>query len=149
MGRPINKRYFGKPANADDNVLYPITGDTFYNLTIAVQVASNTETASGWILQQRSSTRFLVNDLAAGTKRTPSGSGTGNVGICKLVDKAAGSLDANEMVIVGYVSGAGVGGEPVRIRKLYNRTCRDFNNVRYKWTIQDDSSVTALILTAI
>lgn len=149
MGRPVNKRYFGKPADADDNVLYPVTGDTFFNLTIAVQVASNAETASGYILQQRSTTRFLVNDLNTGTKRTPSGAGTGNVGICKLVDSPAGSLGANEMVIVGYISGAGVGGEPIRIKKLYNRTCRDFNNVRYKWSIQDDSSVTALILTVI
>ena len=149
MGRPVNKRYFGKPADADDNVLYPLTGDTFFNVTLAVQVESNAETASGYILQQRSTTRFLVNDLATGTKKTPSGSGTGNVGICKLVDKAAGSLGANEMVLVGYVSGVGVGGSPIRIKKLYNRTCRDFNNNRYKWTIQDDSAVTALILTAI
>ena len=149
MGRPINKRYFGKLADADDDVLYPLSGDTFFNITIAVQVASNAETASGYILQQRSSTRFLVNDLRTGTKRTPSGSGTGNVGICKLVNSPAGSLGPDEMAIVGYIAGAGVGGEPIRIKKLYNRTCRDFNNVRYKWTIQDDSSVTALILTAI
>jgi hypothetical protein len=147
MGRPVNKRYFGKPADADDNVLYPLTGDTFFNVTLAVQVESNAETDSGYILQQRSTTRFLVNDLNTGTKRTPSGAGTGNVGICKLVDKAAGSLAANEIVLVGYVTG--VGGSPVRIKKLYNRTCRDFNNTRYKWTIQNDSSVTALILTAI
>lgn len=149
MGRPINKRFFGQPANADDPTLYPLTGDTFFNISISVQVASNAETEEGYILQQRSTTRFLVNDTKTGTKRTPSGAGTGNVGICKLVDKNPGSLSADEMVLLGYISGAGVGGEPIRIKKMYNRTCRDFSNNRYKWAIQDDSSLTALILTAI
>lgn len=149
MGRPVNKRFFGLPANADDPTRYPLTGDTFFNLSIAVQVSSQPETEEGYIILQRSTTKFLVNDTKTGTKKTPSGSGTGNVGICKLVNKNPGSLAADEMVIVGYISGAGVGGEPIRIKKLYNRTCRDFNNVRYKWTIQDDSSLTALILTTI
>jgi len=40
-------------------------------------------------------------------------------------------------------------GTQVRIKKLYNRTARDFNNVRYTWTIADDSTTTLLLLTAI
>ena len=144
MGRPINKRYFGLLANADDTRFAPLN-DTFYNLTINVQVASNAETTSGYIIKQRSTNKFLVNDLKTGTKLTPSGSGTGNVSICTLVDKAAGSLGADEMSINGIIAGGG--GTQVRIKKFYNRTCRDFNNNRYKWEIQDDSSVTQLILT--
>lgn len=145
MGRPLNKRWFGKLANADDSTIKPLN-DTFYNITINVQVGTNAETETGYILRQRSSTKFLVNDLKDGSKKTPAGSGTGNVGVCKLVDKAAGALGANEMSINGLVSGSGT---PVRIKKFYNRTCRDFNDNRYTWTIQDDSTATILVLTAL
>jgi len=145
MGRPLNKKWFGLIDNADDLTLKPLN-DSFYNITINVQVASNAETESGIILKQKSSKKFLVNDLKTGTKKTPAGSGTGNVGICTLVDKAAGSLAANEMSIYGYVSGTGT---PVRIKKLYNRTCRDFANNRYTWEVQEDSTETIIALTAI
>ena len=42
-----------------------------------------------------------------------------------------------------------VGGGGVFITKLYNRTCRDNNNNRYTYTINDDSTVSYLQLTAI
>lgn len=145
MGRPLNKRWFGWLDDPDDSTLKPLN-DTFYNITINVQVGSNAETESGLILKQKSSKKFLVNDTKAGTKKTPAGSGTGNVGICTLVDKAAGALGANEMSIQGHIVGDG---DQVRIKKLYNRTCRDFNNNRYTWTIQEDSTETILVLTAI
>lgn len=144
MGRPINKRYFGTLADADGGTI--AQGDSFFNITLNVQVASNSETETGYILRQRGTNKFLVNDLKTGTKQTPSGAGTGNVGICTLVDKAAGALGANEMSIQGHIVGSGT---QVRIKKLYNRTCRDFDNNRYTWEIQDDSSATILVLTAI
>lgn len=77
------------------------------------------------------------------------GAGTGTaarVSVCKLVDKADGSLGANEMSIMGQVASSG---QQVRIKKMYNRTCRDFNNVRYKWSIVDDSTATLLLLTPV
>ena len=146
MGRPLNKRWFGWLDDADDSTLAP-RNDTFYNITINVQVGSNAETEDGMILKQKSSTKFLVNDLKTGTKNKTSGSGTGNVGICKLVNKAAGSLAANEMSIQAVV--AGTAGTQVRIKKLYNRTCRDFDNNRYTWEIQEDSTETIMVVTAI
>ena len=127
MGRPINKRYFGLTSGS--------VGTEGNNITINCQVGSNAESAQGIILSQRSVRTFKVNDAA---------NGTGNEGICKLVDAAAGSLGANEMSIVGFV-----GGTSVRIAKLYNRTCRDFNNNRYQWTVTDDSSANYIVLTAI
>ena len=145
MGRPLNKKWFGWLDDADDSTLKPLN-DTFYNITINVQVASNPETESGLILRQKTPKKFLVNDTKTGTKKTPSGAGTGNVGICTLVDKAAGALAANEMSIYGYISGTGT---PVRIKKLYNRTCRDFANNRYTWQVQEDSTETVIVLTAI
>ena len=146
MGRPLNKKWFGRLADADDDRFKPLN-DTFFNIAINVQVAANAETESGIILRQRTTTKFLVNDLKDGTKLTPSGSGTGNVGVCTLVDKAAGSLDANEMSIQGTINGTD--GTQVRIKKLYNRTCRDFDNNRYTWEIENDSTETVLRLTAI
>jgi len=134
MGRPVNKRNFGL---LDDGT----------NFTVNVQVASNSESESGYILRQRSVNKFLVNDLKTGTKTTVGGTGTGNVGICTLVDKVAGGLDANEMSIQGTLDDGT--GSQVRIKKLYNRTCRDFNNNRYTYVIQNDSTASIMVLTAI
>src|SRR6056300_353554 len=134
MGRPVNKRNFGL---LDDGT----------NFTVNVQVASNSESESGYILRQRSVNKFLVNDLKTGTKTTVGGSGTGNVGICTLVDTASGSLGANEMSIQGTLDDGT--GSQVRIKKLYNRTCRDFNNNRYTYVIQNDSTASIMVLTAI
>lgn len=152
MGRPLNKRWFGLLANADDARFAPLN-DTFYNLTINVQVGANAETDTGYIIRQRSSNKFLVNDTKDGTAVTTDGKqvdgteGSGNVGVCTLVDKAAGALAANEISIDGTLDDGT--GTQVRIKKLYNRTCRDFNNNRYTWTIEDDSTATVLRLTAI
>ena len=134
MGRPVNKRNFGL---LDDGT----------NFTINCQVASNSESESGYILRQRSVNKFLVNDLKTGTKTTVSGTGTGNIGICTLVDKVAGGLGANEMSIQGTLDDGT--GNQVRIKKLYNRTCRDFNNNRYTYVIQNDSTASIMVLTAI
>jgi len=138
MGRPVNKRYFGL---LDDGT----------NIAISCQVASNAESETGYIIKQKSSNKFLVNDLKTGTNKTVAAavldSGVqGNVGICKLVNVADGSLSANEMSISAYVVG---GTSMIRIKKLYNRTCRDFNNVRYKWAITNDSTASIMTVTAI
>jgi hypothetical protein len=130
MGRPVNKRYFGA---TDGSV-----GTEGNNFTVNVKVGSNAVSETGIILKQKGPRRFRVDDAA---------DGSGNEGICTLVNKAVGSLAANEMMIQGFVAGAN--GNVVRIAKLYNRTCRDFNNNRYKWTIVDDSSENYLELTAI
>ena len=133
MGRPINKRNFGLLADGT-------------NITINCQVAANAESALGYIIRQRSVNKFLVNDAKDGTKQTAAGAGTGNVGVCTLVNKAQGALDANEMSIDGVVAG---GAQGIKIKKLYNRTCRDFSNNKYKWAVSNDSTASLLVLTAI
>jgi len=40
-------------------------------------------------------------------------------------------------------------GERVTIKKLFNRTATDFNNNRYTWALEDDSTDTVLRVTAI
>jgi len=133
MGRPINKRYLGTLAATDGGTMPE--GDDEFNLTAIVKVGTNSVSESGIVLRQRAETRFKVDDAA---------NGGGNEGVCELVDKAVPG--DNEMVLKGYVNGEGDG---VNIRKLHNRTMIDFDNNRYTWEIQDDSSQTLLVLTAI
>ena len=128
MGRPLNKRYFG-------TVLDEVGAEASENLTVSVKVGANTASATGIILSQRSETKFKVDD---------SNDGTGNEGICTLVNKATGALGNNEMSLQGFVSG-----DAVYIRKVQNRTMIDFDNNRYTWEIQDDSTANILVLTAI
>jgi len=131
MGRPLNKRYFGATSDGSD-----LTGEG--TLTVSVKVGSNSASALGIILSQRSETKFKVNDDPANG---------GNEGVCTLVNKATGSLAANEMSLQGFVDGTD--GNAVYIRKVQNRTMIDFDNNRYTWEIQDDSTANVLVLTAI
>ena len=129
MGRPLNKKFFGL-----------LTDGT--NITVNCQVGANAESAVGYILRQRSSKRFLVNDAKDGTAVLPGGAGTGNVSVCQLVNAADGALGANEMSIMGEFNGQGI-----RIAKLTNKIAVDFNGTRYKWTITNDSTTSILSLT--
>jgi len=52
---------------------------------------------------------------------------------------------AGTMTIVGI----NATGNPVALKKLNFRTAADFNGNRYKWTLEDDSSQTLIMLTAI
>ena len=128
MGRPINSRFLGATANGGD-----LTGEE--RLTAIVKVGANAVSETGIVLRQRSETKFKVDDAATDG---------GNEGVCVLVDKDVPG--DNEMVLKGYVDGAGDG---VNIRKLHNRTMIDFDNNRYTWEIQDDSTANVLVLTAI
>jgi hypothetical protein len=124
MGRPVNKRNFGALADGT-------------NITINCKVGSNSAVADGMIISQRSENKFKVDDSKLGS---------GNEGVCTLVAKASGSLGANEMSINGIIVASG---ESVWVTKIYNRTCRDENNNRYTWSVEDDSSVSYMALVAI
>ena len=126
MGRPVNKRYFGL---LDDGT----------NITINCKVGANAASDQGMIIKQRSVNKFKVDDSKLGS---------GNEGVCTLVNKAVSALLDNEMSIDGVIAGGTTSGG-IRIKKLYNRTCRDFNNNRYKWAVQNDSTVSLFVLTAI
>ena len=128
MGRPINSRFLGITSDGSD-----LTEEE--RLTAIVKVGTNSVSETGIILRQRAETRFKVDDAA---------NGGGNEGICELVDKDVPG--DNEMVLKGYVNSSGDG---VNIRKLHNRTMIDFDNNRYTWEIQDDSTANLLVLTAI
>ena len=125
MGRPVNKRNFGAIDGADAN------------FNVNVKVGVNSISNAGIILSQRSVNKFKVDDA---------NDGSGNEGICTLVDKDAGALGDNEMNLLGYVGGTGDG---VRVKKIFNRTCRDFSDNRYSWTLSDDSTASVMVLTAL
>jgi hypothetical protein len=72
MGRPLNKRYFGEPTAAGNE--------------IKVQFHNGTASVKGWIVKQKGSKRFLCTD---GTVEA----------ICTLVDKASAALAEGEMSI--------------------------------------------------
>jgi len=131
MGRPLNKKFFGL---LDDGT----------NITVNCQIGSNAESVQGYILRQRSSKRFLVNDTKDGTNKLAGDTGAqGNVAVCQLVDKADGALAANEMSIMGYTTN----GTGVRLAKLTNKIAVDYNGTRYKWSVVNDSSASIIALT--
>jgi len=132
MGRPLNKRYFGATEGGSGDL------SNEGNLTVSVKVGSASASALGVILSQRSETKFKVSDDAQGDIEGA------NTGVCTLVNKATGSLANDEMSLQGFVSG-----NAVYIRKVQNRTMIDFDNNRYTWEIQDDSTANILVLTAI
>jgi hypothetical protein len=93
-------------------------------------------TADVYIVKQKGARRFKIQH-----------SEDNDTAVCKLVNKSfddSSAIVAGEMVIIGYLNGA-----PVRLRKLNNRTCADFNGNRYKWSLSDDSTTSIITFTAI
>ncbi len=105
MGRPVNKRNFGE-GNGKIQV-------TRYFFTSASE--SNTK---AWIVSQRSTNKFKVSD---GTTTE----------ILTLVNKAAGTLVAGDMVIDGVLDDSTV----VQITKIWNNNCQYEGTTRGKMVI--------------
>lgn len=126
MGRPINKRWFGLVGLGSGTGL--TTGNT---LPIIANVGAGQ--FDGYILKQRATRKFKVesNDQIQ----------SGNI---ILVDKITGVL-SGEGSLIGIVIGTG----PVAIKKLTRHHAIDFAGNKYAWTLQDDSTETLIILTAI
>jgi len=120
MGRPVNKKYFGQLANTSPDISIRITANT-----------NGSGAVDGFIVSQRGTKKFKVTTSAA-------------TAVCTVVNKAPGALAEGEMILFGNF-----GSQTIRLSKLYNRTCRDFSNNRYKWYVVDDSTSTYIELTAI
>jgi hypothetical protein len=56
---------------------------------------------------------------------------------------------ANTATLVGLTGVGSANVRPVTLKKINFRTAVDFSGNRYKWSLQDDSSQTLLVLTAI
>ena len=120
MGRPINKRNFGDPADAT-------------NITVRAYVDGGID-EQAYIVNQKGTNKFTVSNNAGDA-----------TAVCRLVNKATDSVAAGEMVIEGFDTN----GLRVVIQKLFNRTAVGYDNNRYTWALEDDSTDTVLRLTAI
>ena len=133
MGRPINKKYFGiLGVNATPKIPVQAAG------LPEKDVVAEGGVADLYIVKQKSARRFLVKHTEDDSQ-----------GVCRLVDKILGVDDSSqiltgEMVILGYTST----GVAKTIQSLTNRVATDFNGVRYKWSLSDDSSTSVLSLIA-
>ena len=161
MGRPLSRKMFG-PINDDaapdvntppskdgeDQRGIEITDNTQeyrqgYNMPVdaARIVGGNADSAGAdgkpYIVAQRAARRFIVD--------TDDGIGT-----CKLVNGES-ALNEGEMILKGYVDGAGNG---VAIRKISGRKVYDFDSNAYTWYVgaqsgEDSTLDNAIILTAL
>jgi len=161
MGRPLSRRMFGPinndPApdvntppskNGEDQHGNDLTGNTQeyrqgFNMPVdAARIVGGDADSAGadgkpYIVAQRAARRFIV-DTADG------------IGTCKLVNGES-ALDEGEMVLKGYVDGAGDG---VAIRKISGRKAYDFDSNAYTWYVgaqtgEDSTLDNAIILTAL
>ena len=175
MGRPINKRYFGSTAAATaqsaqnpkvdgkDQAGNTLTDTALYsekklgyaipvhsarvsnNGTTQTEVQFNPATSEyPFIVKQTGSKIYLVRTSATAS----------HVGRCKLVDKAAGSLAAGEMILQGNLGGDAGAGTPINIARLTKFHAVDFSGTRYKWYVNftsgnDSTLANVLVLAAI
>lgn len=131
MGRPLNKRFFGDPATADQRAAGTETQE---NIRVEAFVDGGRDPAA-YIVNQKGSNKFTVSNNA-GTVTA----------VCRLVNKALAALAEGEMVLFGAVTG---GEGRVPLQKITARRATDYNNNRYTWTVEDDSTETIIRLTAI
>jgi len=105
---------------------------------IPIRFKSGGSVAEGYISKQVGARRFKC--LASVPSSPPSPAVT-----CKIVQGTnMDPVNDGEMTIIGLLNGS-----PRALKKINFRTAADFSGNRYKWTLQDDSTATLLILTAI
>ena len=120
MGRPVNKKYFGDPADGT-------------NLTVRAYVGGSIDQAA-YIVNQKGTNKFTVSNNAGNA-----------TAVCRLANVATASIAAGEMVLEAM----NADGERVVLKKLFNRTAVDWAANRYTWALEDDSTDTVIRLTAI
>lgn len=116
MGRPINKRNFGSGAGNQ--------------IKVRAKIGANAE-GDGVIVSQKGSRSFRVTV-------------GGNTGTCFLVNKANGTLAADEMTVTVLTDA----GTFARATKLYNRVAI-VNGVKVPWNYSDSASDGAVQVTEV
>ena len=120
MGRPVNKKYFGDPADGT-------------NITVRAYVGGGIDQAA-YILNQKGTNKFTVSN-----------NGATATAICRLANVATASIAAGQMVLEAM----NAAGERVALKRIFNRTAVDFAGNRYTWALEDDSTETVIRLNAI
>jgi len=125
MGRPLRKDVNGV------DVINTYVSDT----GIRVDFYDTELRDDGIIIKQRGARTFVVAQVETPTVRTTA------------VLKNGAPSAAGEMRLFGWLGGNG--GTSVNIAKITKRVATDFNNVRYTWFLENDSSNDYIVLTAI
>lgn len=128
MGRPLGKRFFGDPEVPDQR---NVGSETENNFRVECNTG-NGPVDTGYIIAQKGSNKFKVTDETTTLD-------------CRLTNKAEADLLEGEMVLFGS-DGTG---NRIPLKKISLHKATDYNNNQYTWSIQDDSTESALILTAV
>ena len=130
MGRPLRKDVNGVDVIGTGATTATGVRVDFYDASLRTD---------GVIIKQRGAKTFVVAQV-------------GNIGTtsayvtAKLVSDAPDAY--GEMRIQGYVGGNGVNNLKA-IAKITKRVATDFDGVRYKWFLENDSSADFIVLTAL
>lgn len=130
----------GRPVKRDVNGVL-VFGD-FTTTSVGIRVVANiggTVRNDVFILKQAGTRAYRVFDVSDSA-----------TGLCRLVDKEGGNLSTGEMVMSGRVAAdANEATNGRRIRKLTKRIATDFNGIRYKWSLANDSTSDDILLVAL
>ena len=130
----------GRPVKRDINGVVRF-GD-YTTTSVGIRVVANisgTIRDDVFIVKQKGARSYKVQDK--------SDSATAQ---CKLVNKDSDKLSQGEMLMTGRVAAdtdQATNGR--RIMKLNKRLATDFNGVRYKWSLANDSSSDDILLVAL
>jgi hypothetical protein len=133
MGRPLNKRHFGSLATANQRAAGTETQE---NIRVEANLTTTGIVDDAFIVAQKGTNKFILRNKA-GNENSQT--------ICRMVNKATAALAAGEMVMFGTTGT----GNRVTLKKITARKAVDYNNNQYSWVVQDDSTETVIVLTAI
>jgi hypothetical protein len=125
----------GRPLRKDVNGVDVIGSFTGANTGVRVDFYDTALRDDGIIVKQRGARTFVVAQVGTPTVRTTA------------VLKNGAPSAAGEMRLFGWIGGNG--GTSVNIAKITKRVATDFNNVRYTWFLENDSSNDYIVLTPI
>lgn len=120
MANKINKKYFGATGSAATPHL-------------PIRFKTGGTVYEGFIVKQKGARRFKCSSDNGAT-----------TAICSLTN-AVTPANNGDASLIGVASG----GTSVPIRKLGGRKAHAFNGNNYKWSLQDDSTETLILLTLI
>jgi hypothetical protein len=174
MGRPLNERYFGSTkaetaqnaqnpkVDGKDQAGHTLTNTSLYSekkLGYAIPVHAARVANEGTTLTEvqfdpaTSEYPYIVKQKGSRTYLVRTSATASHVGRCKLVNKAAGTLAAGEMVLQGNLGGDAGAGTPINIARLTKFHAVDFSGTRYKWYVNftsgnDSTLANVLVLAA-
>jgi len=132
MGRPLRKDVNGVDVIGTPSSNTGIQIEAYFGGAAYTEATYNNATNYAYIVKQRGAKAFVVANQAAATA------------VCKL--QSAVPAANGEMRILGYLDG---NGQTERaIAKITKRVATDFNGVRYKWFLVNDSTSDYIHLTA-